>query len=139
MNCYLLHVPRLPSQPASSAGGWVIDLIWLELAWQYIAMTRNNLSVIWISLIGATLCNKANCSKASKSKYLCPKSAHNLNLTPTKNLGLNLDLGQSKTWLWSFSISLKWLNWNWGSYLNDEEFFGYCILDYCLYSLSNQK
>ena len=24
---------------------------WLELAWQYIAMTRNNLSIIWISLL----------------------------------------------------------------------------------------
>ena len=45
VNCYLLHVPRLPSQPASNVGGWVI-----ELAWQYIAMTRNNLSIIWISL-----------------------------------------------------------------------------------------
>ena len=50
MNCYLLHVPRLPSQPASSGRGWVIDFIWLELAWQYIAMTRINLSIIWISL-----------------------------------------------------------------------------------------
>ena len=50
VNCYLLHVPRLPSQVASSGRGWVIDFIWLELAWQYIVMTRNNLSIIWISL-----------------------------------------------------------------------------------------
>ena len=55
VNCYLLHVPRLPSQPAST--GWRLSdwLNWLELAWQYIVMTRNNLSNIWISL--ATLCN----------------------------------------------------------------------------------
>ena len=50
VNCYLLHVPRLPSQPASSGRGWVIDWNWLELAWQYKAMTRNNLSIIWIFL-----------------------------------------------------------------------------------------
>ena len=50
LNCYLLHVPRLPSQPASNVRGWVIEKNWLELAWQYIAMTRNNLSIIWISL-----------------------------------------------------------------------------------------
>ena len=45
VNCYLLHVPRLPSQPASNLGGLVIhwtSLNWLELAWQYIAMTRNS-------------------------------------------------------------------------------------------------
>jgi hypothetical protein len=35
VNCYLLHVPRLPSQLASNVGGWVINLNWLELAWQY--------------------------------------------------------------------------------------------------------
>ena len=34
VNCYLLHVPRLPYQPPSSGGGWVIDFIWFELAWQ---------------------------------------------------------------------------------------------------------
>ena len=50
VNCYLLHVPSLTSQPAGSEGGWVIDFIWLELPWQYIALTRNNLSIIWISL-----------------------------------------------------------------------------------------
>ena len=50
VNCYLLHVPRLPSQPGSSGRGWVIDFIWLELPWQYLAMTRNNLSIILISL-----------------------------------------------------------------------------------------
>ena len=50
VNCYLLHVPRLPSQPASNVGGWVIDIIWFEVPWEYIAMTRNNLSIIWISL-----------------------------------------------------------------------------------------
>ena len=51
VNCYLLHVPRLPFQLASSSRGWVIDFIWLELPWQYIAMTRNNLSIILISLV----------------------------------------------------------------------------------------
>ena len=45
VSCYLLHVPRLPSQPASSGRGWVIDVFWLELPWQYIAMTRNNISI----------------------------------------------------------------------------------------------
>ena len=50
-NCYLLHVPRLPCQQGSSGRGWVIDFIWLELPWQYLAMTRNNLSIILISLI----------------------------------------------------------------------------------------
>ena len=34
VNCYLLHVPRVPSQPGSSGRGWVIDFIWLELPWQ---------------------------------------------------------------------------------------------------------
>ena len=54
VNCYLLHVPRIPSQPASSGRGWVIEKNWLERAWQYIAMTRNNLSIIWISLFRIT-------------------------------------------------------------------------------------
>ena len=31
VNCYLLQVPRLASQPASNAGGSAIDFIWLEL------------------------------------------------------------------------------------------------------------
>ena len=52
VNCYLLHVPRLPSQPASTGGRLSDWLNWLELAWQYIAITRNNLSIIWISLKG---------------------------------------------------------------------------------------
>ena len=43
VNCYLLQVPMLASQPASNAGGLVIYFIWLE---QYIAMTTNNLSII---------------------------------------------------------------------------------------------
>ena len=46
VNCYQLHVPRLPSQPASTGGRLSDWLNWLELAWQYIAMTRNNLSII---------------------------------------------------------------------------------------------
>ena len=32
VNCYLLHVPRLPSQPASSGRGLVIETNWVELA-----------------------------------------------------------------------------------------------------------
>ena len=51
MSCYLLQVPRLPSQPVSNGRGWVIDFNWLELPWQYRAMTRNNLSIILISLL----------------------------------------------------------------------------------------
>ena len=47
VNCYLLQVPRLPSQPCGRLSDW---LNWLELAWQYIAMTRNNLCIISISL-----------------------------------------------------------------------------------------
>ena len=55
VNCNLLHVPRLPSQPASSRRGWVIDFIWLELPSPYIVMTRNNLSII---LISSELCSR---------------------------------------------------------------------------------
>jgi hypothetical protein len=50
-NCYLMHVPRLPSWPGSSGKCWVIGFIWLELPWQYIAMTRNTLSIILIFYI----------------------------------------------------------------------------------------
>ena len=46
VNCYLLHVPRLPSQPASSSRGWVIEKNWLEMAWQYIAMAKYYLNII---------------------------------------------------------------------------------------------
>ena len=56
VNCYLLHVPRFPSQPASTEKddrGWVIEKNWLELAWQYTAVTRNNLYIIWIALVVA--------------------------------------------------------------------------------------
>ena len=55
MNCYLLHVPRLPSQPASNMGGWVIDWNWLGLAWQSIEMTKNNLCIISISLLSKSI------------------------------------------------------------------------------------
>ena len=57
VNCYLLQIPRLPSQPASTEKdlrGWVIEKNWLELAWQYIAVTRNNLYIIWIALVWLT-------------------------------------------------------------------------------------
>ena len=54
MSCYLLYVHRLPPQQGSSRRGWVIAFIWLELPWQYIAMTRNNLGIILISLICTT-------------------------------------------------------------------------------------
>ena len=46
----LLQTKLVPFQPASTVGGSVIHwtgLNWLELAWQYIAMTRNNLC-IWL-------------------------------------------------------------------------------------------
>ena len=69
VNCYLLH----PSHPASTARGWLIDFILLELALQYIAMTRNNQSIIWISLVGASqskgqLISKANCQAVDSPK-----------------------------------------------------------------------
>ena len=48
VNCYLLHVSKLSSQPGSSGRGWVIDFFWLRLPWQYIAMTRNNLLTRWL-------------------------------------------------------------------------------------------
>ena len=48
VNCYLLHVHRLPFQPASTGGRLSDWLNWLDST--YIAMTRNNLSIIWISL-----------------------------------------------------------------------------------------
>ena len=51
VNCYLLHVSRLPFQPASAGERLSNCLNWLELAWQYIAMTRNNLYIISISLL----------------------------------------------------------------------------------------
>ena len=60
VSCYLLHVPRLPSQPASTEKdlrGWVIEKNWLELAWQYIAVTRNNLYIIWIALVQCNSCS----------------------------------------------------------------------------------
>ena len=46
----LLHVLLNYAQPASNVVGLVIHRIAGELAWQYIAMTRNNLCIIWISL-----------------------------------------------------------------------------------------
>ena len=49
----LLQIKSVSSQPASNAlqCGRLSDWVnWLELAWQYIAKTRNNLSIIWISL-----------------------------------------------------------------------------------------
>ena len=54
VNCYLLHVPRLPSQLANSRRGWGIDFICLELPWEYIAITRNShgrLENIWIMML----------------------------------------------------------------------------------------
>ena len=45
VNCYLLHVPRLPFQSSINNRGWVIEK---KLAWT--GLTRNNLSIIWISL-----------------------------------------------------------------------------------------
>ena len=73
VNYYLLHVPRLPSQPASSGRGWVIDFFRLELPWQYIAMTRNNLSIILISLISRSAVENIHtvpCSQAQIFKRI---------------------------------------------------------------------
>ena len=55
VNCYLLHVPRLYAQPASNMEGLAIHLTglnWLDST--YIAMTRNNLCIISISLLTST-------------------------------------------------------------------------------------
>ena len=49
VNCYLLHsFWIMPSQLATREVEWLI-----ELAWQYIAMTRNNLCIISISLMSS--------------------------------------------------------------------------------------
>ena len=61
VNWYLLHVSRLLFQPASSGRGWVIDFLWFELLWQYIAMTRNNLSIILISLAAKCVIVEMRC------------------------------------------------------------------------------
>ena len=45
---YCMYLGFLPSQLTMWEVEWLI-----ELAWQYIAMTRNNLSIIWISLAKA--------------------------------------------------------------------------------------
>ena len=72
VSCYLLHVPRLPSQPASTEKdlrGWVIEKNWLELAWQYIAVTRNNLYIIWIALVPSKNVIKI-CKRSDNLHYL---------------------------------------------------------------------
>ena len=51
MNCHLLYVPRLSFQPASNLGGLLFHFYWLELAWQNIGMTRNNLCIFSITLL----------------------------------------------------------------------------------------
>ena len=91
MNCYLLKVPRLPSQLASSRRCWVIDLIWLELPWQYIAMTRNNLSTILISIIwicpktkSATHCH-TKIFPIYQNKHWIIRVQHNCSINPWSN------------------------------------------------------
>ena len=69
VNCYLLHICRLPSQPACSGRGWVIGFIWLWLSWQYIAMARNNLSIILISLLESCRKFSKDCSSKFRSKH----------------------------------------------------------------------
>ena len=46
VNCYLLHVLLNYAQPAHNVGGLVIHWTAGELAWQYIAMTRNILCIV---------------------------------------------------------------------------------------------
>ena len=50
VNCYLLHVILNYAQPASNVGGLVIHWTTVDLASQYIGVTRNNLCIISISL-----------------------------------------------------------------------------------------
>ena len=50
VNCSLLHVLLNYAKPASNVGGLVIHSTAGELAGQYIAMTKNNLCIISISL-----------------------------------------------------------------------------------------
>ena len=53
-----MHLGFLPSQLAQ-VGGWVIG--WTGLNWldgTYIVMTRNNLSIIWISIISSFIIKK---------------------------------------------------------------------------------
>ena len=47
----VLHVPRLPSKPASNVGGLVIHYTGLNWLDSTIAMTRNNLCIILIFLV----------------------------------------------------------------------------------------
>ena len=61
---YCMYLGFLPSQLAMWEVEWLI-----ELAWQYIAMTRNNLSIIWISLL---LAKEIFCSTGRKT--MLPKS-----------------------------------------------------------------
>ena len=65
----LLHVPRFPTQPASYMGGWVIDSIGWNCLDKYIAMTRNNLSIIWISLHCTACFQKCNLISAYVMRY----------------------------------------------------------------------
>ena len=71
VNCYLLHVPRLPSQPASTGRGWVIDFILVSFIFPkwlcYKIYFRNNLSIILISL-GGTVCELLFFASNLKSK-----------------------------------------------------------------------
>ena len=96
MNCYLLHVSRLPSQPASNLGVWVIDWNWLELAWHYIAMTRNNLCIISISLIMPS----ASAYYIFEEKKMCKK---------TLPFEYSIIITDSTYNIWKW-ISLSWIS-----------------------------
>ena len=78
-----LHVPRLPSQPASTGGRLSDWFNCLELAWQYIAMIRNNLSIIWISLVQRlhTSLYLENCTK-NPELFLARKSHGTIQFIP---------------------------------------------------------
>ena len=67
----LLHVPRFPTQPASYMGGWVIDSIGWNCLDKYIAMTRNNLSIVWISLLLGIRCKKSHKKSKDFSQSAC--------------------------------------------------------------------
>ena len=73
VNCYLLHVPWLPSQPASSRRGWVIGFTWLNSVFKWVSSYKRSLvrplSVFqWVSFTEYSLMT------VRSSEFLLPHS-----------------------------------------------------------------